>query len=123
MKNSPPLETLNFNGKLVSGEFSIKNSNMLCIPSKAQYEEVSLAMKCNNFSISVCDVTSSELNFEEKKNLGFEIARRWNLIDKTEKLEAALNTILKLSSGKDENLIANKEHIQDMITEALNEQR
>ncbi len=79
MKITPKME-------FVSGSWDMDTCEMVCIPSR-KYASVGLALRCGDYtSVQVAEIKlyDSDLwrdakeTFEDAKNFGEEMARRWN---------------------------------------------
>jgi hypothetical protein len=71
------MNKLNFKGNIINGEINMDITEMICIPSKPQYQEVDLCLK-SGMNIVIGEIVGNSLSFDEKKKLGYEIAKRWN---------------------------------------------
>jgi uncharacterized small protein (DUF1192 family) len=89
---------LTFTGDIASGTMDMNTTEMVCVPSKEKYAEVDLTLK-DGMNFCIGKVVGRWLSFEEKKKLGYEIERRWNLVtdkNKNELLQAELNEYQKI---------------------------
>lgn len=71
---------LYFKGRIFNGDMDLNKAKLICIPSKPHYAEVDLCLTEGEYSLNVvvAQILNNDLSFEEKKKLGYEMARRWN---------------------------------------------
>ena len=77
------MNNLTFHGDMVSGDMDMDKAEMVCVPSKPRYAGVDLCLKSGDdgksgMNLVIGEVSGDWLSFDEKKKLGYEIAKRWN---------------------------------------------
>ena len=65
-----------FKGNRIEGEIPF-SYEMVCIPSKDKYSEVDLCLK-DGMNIQIAEINGKSATFESRKELGYEIEKRWN---------------------------------------------
>jgi len=88
-------DNITFRGNIASGDMNLDTAILVCVPSKERYNEVDICIASdeNSTNLRVGDCDSTWLPWDDRKKLGYEIARRWNIIPN---IGSAVKSIVKL---------------------------
>ena len=75
------MSEITFKGDIVTGELELNDAEMVCVPAKEQYNTVDLTLR-SGMNIQVAEIHVNWLDYKNKKVLGYEIEKRWNLTPK-----------------------------------------